>query len=394
MPNVSFADLIALYRHTRFDGNGGGALYVASKEIAATLRTIDSDQDLYDQVQISLVEAAEFDVGQEVRINIASPSHKFGYLCQNFDALFRTPGAAFVEPENYYVIDPGYAPGDEPVPPALARYRALLTIITALRNSATYVSELQRELVFIGTDKIAIPVEFAEADLPSTLEHLSPRLHRVLDGQIHTDEKYGLLADAVIEMTRAQPSARRFVHLVANLDHLCEEVEKGYRMFVSSFSYSRIKKEIEAARLDYIGKIHKTISDIQGQLLGIPVATIVVASQLKSPGWCDSTFWTNTAVLLGAWVFVGLLWLAVRNQRHTLEAIGTDMKGQRERLERDHAAVHDDFVGMFNELDKRVSWHRCVLTIVGCVALVGAGLATTAYLMMTPRGSMACFLPG
>ena len=77
-----------------------------------------------------------------------------------------------------------------------------------------------------------------------------------------------------------------------------------------------------------------------------------------------------------------------------LEAIGTDMKGQRERLERDHAAVHDDFVGMFNELDKRVSWHRCVLTIVGCVALVGAALATMAYLMMTPRGSIACLLPG
>lgn len=394
MPDVSFADLVALYRRTRFDGNGGGALYVASEEIAATLRAVESDEALYDLTQISLVEAVAFEVGQEVRINVASPSHKLGYLCQNFDALFRTPGAAFVEPENYYVIEPSYARGDEPAPPALARYRALLTIITALRNSATYVSELQRELVFIGTDKIAIPVEFTEADLPSSLEQISQRLSRVLDGQIHTDEKYGLLADAVIEMTRAQPSARRFVHLVANLDHLCEEVEKGYRMFVSSFSYSRIKKEIEAARLDYIGKIHKTIGDIQGQLLGIPVATIVVASQLKSPGWCDSVFWTNTAVVLGAWVFVALLWLAVRNQRHTLEAIGADMKGQRERLERDHAAVHDDFVGMFDELDKRVSWHRWVLTIVGCVALVGAALATTAYLMMTPRGSMACFLPG
>ena len=76
MPDVSFADLIALYRHTRFDGNGGGALYVASEEIASTLRAVESDEDLYDQVQISLVEAAEFAVGQEVRINIASPSHK------------------------------------------------------------------------------------------------------------------------------------------------------------------------------------------------------------------------------------------------------------------------------------------------------------------------------
>ncbi|WP_278391297.1 hypothetical protein [Sphingobium yanoikuyae] len=161
----------------------------------------------------------------------------------------------------------------------------------------------------------------------------------------------------------------------------------------SLLSDNQQKKDIETARLDYVGKIHKTIVEIQGQLLGIPVATIVVAPQLKQPGRCDVAFWTNTAVLLGAWIFVGLLWLAVRNQRHTLDTISLEMTAQRARLNREEAAIRDDFVGIYDDLDKRVRWHRTVLLIVGLAAVAGAVLATFAYLMLTPQGSVVCLLP-
>ena len=56
---------------------------------------------------------------------------------------------------------------------------------------------------------------------------------------------------------------------------------------------------MEAAKVDYVAKIHKTLIDIQGQLLAIPVATIIVASQLKSNQTCGVDFWTNIAVLAG-----------------------------------------------------------------------------------------------
>jgi hypothetical protein len=178
--------------------------------------------------------------------------------------------------------------------------------------------------------------------------------------------------------------------LISHLDQLCDEVEKGYRLFVSSFSYSKIRKEIETARLEYIGKIHKTLVDIQGQLLGIPVATIVVASQLKTPERCGLAFWTNAGVMLGAWIFVGLLWLAIRNQQHTLTAIEKEINGQNSRLERDYAAVRDDFVAIFDDLGGRITWHRRVLWFVLVLALSGAAGATYAWLRLTPSAYTAC----
>jgi hypothetical protein len=394
MANVGFADLVEIYRHTGFDGNGGGTLTVATPAIATTLRSIEADQSLYDLTQISLVDPADPAIGSQVPINVAAPSLKLGILAETFDKLFLSPGAAFEEPARYFVIDGSYASGDEPVPPVLLAYRAMLSVTALLKEAASHVNELQRELVFIGTETIVLPIRFKEADLTPSLISAAARFKTLFADPLHTQEKAELLAAVVIELAGGQRIERRFQFIVSNLERVCDEVEKGYRLFVSSFSYSKIRKEIETARLDYINKIHKTIVDIQGQLLGIPVATIVVASQLKLSKGCGVEFWTNCAVLLGAWIFVGLLSLAVSNQRQTLSMLAGEITGQRTRLDDDYAAVSKDFVDVFDDLDARIKWHRKVLAGVSGLALAGAVLATVAFFMLTEAGSARCLVGG
>src|SRR3546814_4258584 len=80
-----FADLFEIYRHTSFDGKGGGTLTIANEGIADTLRAIETDQDLYDLTQISLVHQRDPMVGTQVAINIAAPSLKLGFLAATFD---------------------------------------------------------------------------------------------------------------------------------------------------------------------------------------------------------------------------------------------------------------------------------------------------------------------
>src|SRR3546814_19705272 len=111
--DIGFADLVEIYRHTSFDGKGGGTLTIANEGIADTLRAIETDQDLYDLTQISLVHQRDPMVGTQVAINIAAPSLKLGFLAATFDALFLSPGAAFTEPQAYFVADLHYAPGDK-----------------------------------------------------------------------------------------------------------------------------------------------------------------------------------------------------------------------------------------------------------------------------------------
>src|SRR3546814_14104186 len=99
-----------------------------------------------------------------------------------YTTLFRSsPGAAFTEPADYFVADLNYAAGDNPVPEVLARYRALLTVVAALKHAASYVVELQRELGFIGNEHVVVPIVFTTADVRESLLAGAPRPGRLFE---------------------------------------------------------------------------------------------------------------------------------------------------------------------------------------------------------------------
>ena len=99
---------------------------------------------------------------------------------------------------------------------------------------------------------------------------------------------------------------------------------------------------------------------------------------------------TNLAVLLGAWVFIALLAIAIVNQWHTLSVLQTEIGRQQQRLADDYELVSGQFADQFEDLTGRIWWHRVALGGVAGAAALGALLATIAFLMLTARGSTAC----
>lgn len=390
MTRVTFADLVEVYRATRFDGPDGGMLTITNEAMASTLRSMEIDE-VYNDAQITIDGDTDPTVGAEVRISIGQPNAStMGLLVATFDDLFRSPRAVIAEPERYYVKDPGYASGDQPIPDILLRYRAVLDVLPILKESAALFDDTQRQLVFLGKEKVILPIQFTEGDLKGDVVEKAKRLTTLFADELHIDEKRIILQTTLVEMMGSLRPEIRFGFLIRNLERLADEVEKGYRLFISSFSYSKIRNDVETARLEFVGKIHKTIVDIQSQLLGIPVATIVVVSQLKTPSGCDVTFWTNLGVLVGAWVFVGMLGIAGLNQWKTLEVISNEVERQKSRLNDDFASVADQFSDVFEDLDKRVRWHEGALMGVGTVLSFGALATTIAFFKLAPSGSASC----
>lgn len=157
---------------------------------------------------------------------------------------------------------------------------------------------------------------------------------------------------------------------------MADTVAAGYRLFASSFTYSKIRREVESAQAEFIARIHKTFVDLQGQILGIPVATIVVASQLKPAATCGPEIWTNLGVVAGAWIFVLFLIASIANQWLTLNAVTFEFERQRHRLIHDFAEVETDFDSVFTQLRRRAFWHRCVFVVIGVIGFGGALFAT------------------
>jgi len=387
MPDLTFTDLVEIYRATRFDADGEGILTIGSEHIVQTLRAIIDDDLLYGDAQISVPDGVDLVIGAEVPISVGRPNmRKMGRLVSSFDELFQSPGAAFEEPPNYYVIDVAFASSDEPAPAALVGYRAMLSLMSILRDAATLVNETMGELIFIGAEKVVVPIGFVQGDLAGDFAADAERLRKLFEGELHLDEKRTILVATLTGMVAWLRKPARFGFILRNIDRIADEVEKGYRLFTSSFSYSKIRNDVETARIDFVGKIHKTIVDVQGQLLGIPVATVVVVSQMKRVTGCDQTYWTNIGVLVGAWIFVLMLAIAGWNQWKTLAVINQEVERQSERMANDLAAVGGDLVNMFDDLTDRIWYHRAIAIAVGIVLSGGAIVATVAFFKLLPSG--------
>lgn len=392
MARITFDQLTLLYRHIAFDQNGDqGRLSIATPEVLEVIQLIEDDQDIAVDADIVVLDDDALQVGQIVSVRVGPPRTALGSLVRDFDGLLDTPEARVKEPRAYFVIDGGITPDIDPCPERLATYRKVLEFTKLVGEAAAYVDQSKRELIFIKDGKFSVPLAYKAADLDRVSVSDADAILSACADEIHRDQKLAILAEAVIGICASQPVAVRFRHLIANLGSVSEEVRNGYQLFASSFSYSKIRNEIEAARIDYLNKIHKTIIDIQTQLLGIPVATIIVASQLKVTSACGVEFWTNFAVVMGAWIFVALLAIAIGNQWATLASISEDIARQKTKFQRDFAALSDQFDTIFVTLAGRIKWQRRFLGFVGVLAVVGAAVATFVAYRVTNVPYMSCW---
>jgi hypothetical protein len=396
MAAVNFAHLLEIYRHTRFEADAQeGTLTITSDAILATLNAIETDETAAaDAGIVPLVEPTTMAVGETVKVRISAPRLALGILARDFDQLLNAPGARLAEPNAYFVVQ-GRLARDIAAPPVrLVAYRAVLDFVALLAEAASYLDQTRQELVFIHEGKFTVPVRYDAAMLDRVSLGAVKRLQDYFGDETHKDQKLEILAQAVVQTTQAQPPDRRFVFLLDNLADLADAVRDGYRLFASNFSYGKIRDELEAAKLDYIAKIHKTVVDIQGQLLGIPVATVIVASQLKIASACSVELWTDVAIVGGAWIFLVLLLVAIINQWMTLSSIKAEIKRQKDKLIRDYAAISEQFTDIFVSLSRRIAWHRFGLIFVAFIAIVGAVFATFAFTHFSQVKIIGCLTGG
>lgn len=373
---AEFADLVAIIRgltdRTITAGVASGNVHIDTADTLAALHACESDSANTGLTLVTPDSITSVEIGSDVDIEIRTPRPGFGLIPENLDGLLRFPGAHVTEPARYYLLDTNYQMSDEaPAGHVVRSYRTVLQFIAMLKGCAAFLDEREEVLIFIKEGKFEVPVSFAQSDLGAmNIDDISALTIAIPPG-VHEKQCASIMAEAVYELTAKLPLSKRFAALLEHAKELKERFEKGYKLFAAGFSYEKIRDEIEAARVEYSGKIHKVFSDIQNQLLGIPVATIIVATQMKANKEVGAEFWTSLAVLLGSFIFMLLMHFLLRNQRQTLEVIGIEIMRQKTKLEKEHAAIASNFMDTFRSLDSRYRGQRRILRVVDGVVVVG-----------------------
>ncbi len=394
MGRITFDRLVAIYRSTSFDDAGDeGEITIADQAMLSDLAEIDEGGATSDEANIVLIAEPPggLATGVGVRARLGPPQLSIGVLARDLDMLLNTPRARLREPEHYFLIDGGVTRQSAPTPADIESYRRVLTVVSLLGEAAAFVDPARQEMVLFNQGRVVVPIRYVVADIRATDAGEATRLCGFFDDSMHREQKLTLLADVLVSMASGQATPGRLPFILRNLDAANQAIADGYRLFVSEFSYAKIRRDIETAETEYVGRIHKTFVDIQGQLLGIPVATVLVASQMKPVTSCGVDFWTDTAAVTGAWLFVALMLIAVANQWMTLGSVANEIDGQRARMMTDYQAISPQFSPVFRRLRRRVGWHLGGLVLVSLTCLVGASVSSIAFSRIVQVSPVSCF---
>jgi len=384
MPQNKFDKLVELYRAIEFNPNSRrGSFTSSTKEQIENIKMLLSEESDEYGLKVTNGNIDTLTIGQTIELEVGDPKIALGIVATDIDDFLTAPKVRIKEPSRYFIIKDKFCVSDEVIPDAIERYRYTLKFIDLLKQAAAYLDENSGELIFIAEGKYEVPTIFKGGDLNKIDVSAMTRLINSFENDTHKDQKLAILAKSVQSICGVSKTSERFQVLLENVPQLLKSFSEGYRLFVADFSYEKIVDQLEVAKLEEIGKIHKTFSDIQNQILGIPVATILVATQMKSATNIGYQFWVNTAVMVGCLVFFILSTLVLKNQLHSLTAIGNEISRKKQQMLDEYKSVEDLITKSFPLLEARLKTQRNAFWVVDFILVIGLILSIVIYFSLT-----------
>ena len=116
----------------------------------------------------------------------------------------------------------------------------------------------------------------------------------------------------------------KLVNLASLLDdfrYVLDRCNSSYELYLSDFSYNKLKLEIDSKTLEYTSKLQGVINDSQTKLIAIPTAFVLAATSLNFNIDNILLDFKNIAIIIGTLVFAILIQLFISNQLSSLEFI-------------------------------------------------------------------------
>lgn len=262
-------------------------------------------------------------------------------------------------------------------PDLVVRYVDTVRLWDLLTRMADHVDQDGLALHFIKShdSRIAISADYGQQDLIA-IPSLNQFASEFVETEHHKDQKRSILRTALVERFKGQKKVL-FAEVLPVFESILENVRSSYAMYVAEFSFEKVKAEVEKDNLESTLKLNKTFSEIQNQLLAIPVALVLVAGQItQSAGWTLK----NVVIWLGSLVFAVLMFMLIHNQRNAISAVGEEIELRSLKIKKQPREISAKFEVGFEALRKRRRRQDVLLTVIGW--LVGVSFAfSTAVLV-------------
>lgn len=378
--SVSFEQLIELYRKIEFVNHSMTGSFLLEKQTDCDfiVQLLGDDQKYG-----IMLDSGNVVVGETVRLTVDLPRTTFGRVFRNVKEALQAPKQQCTELDNYFIFDIQFSKNDTEVPQDIKNYRMVISFLALLEESSAYFDKSTYQYIFLGTEVFKLSPRYSYETIRD-LDYASlENLISCFKEDPHREQKLDILVKSIQMVTEDTDTLDKFEYILNNPQKLKDQFLKGYKIFASGFSYDKIMDQLRTAKVEEMGKIHKAFSDIQNHILGIPVASIIVATQFKdAPTWQGQGI-TNSFILLGCFIFICLVFLVLCNQKQTLNAINDELIHKKKQINKEFSFIKDDVEGVFEIIDKRLKIQRWAFRAIGLILTIGLISTVFAYILVT-----------
>lgn len=369
---IQFYDLTLIYKRMSLEKSDRAKLFIDSAELKETLESIrDFDSAKYDSGIDIIGDSENIEIGSTIKIKVESPKPSLGYLAENFSDYLKRPKTKIREVP-FFLIDCKTCSADQDIPNEVKNYKIILRLVRTIATCSHYFDKDQESLTFYKDGKFDVKIDYSVKDLENTDALSLEKIETLLLDKNHQEQKNLLLANTITEKLKDTPEKLRFSLIISELSDIYARFQTAYNLFSKDFSYEKARDEINKFKLDIIGRIHKAISDIQTQLLGIPLASFIALSQIKSTQSFDTQLAANTLILIGVLIFCLLLHGLTRNQTLTLNTIKGETDRQLAVLKEKFNLTPDAYTQPFIEIEERLSFQFKAIKLIIALNIIAA----------------------
>lgn len=298
------------------------------------------------------------------------------YFSASMADLLTAPSRKRKAPTTFYVADLDFLYNGEinKCPTPVKSYLEHTCLVSLLEKISDHQGDISK-LIFFHKEKFDLQINYSA-------EHLSPicRLNefkkKFVEDDIHSEQKKTIIKSVLLEFHNEFDKKLSTGLIAEKFEEFYRRVSSSYQLYVSEFSFQKIKAEVEKSKFEFITRINKVFSDIQNQLLVVPASLILVGSQYETS---NSMTLKNLIIFCGAIAFAAFMMLLILNQRNTLLSILNEINNELQLIKQKHSSVKLQFDDQYKLLETRFLYQYILLEIVSLIVALALAAASALF---------------
>lgn len=257
-------------------------------------------------------------------------------------------------------------------------------VIADLFSNLKIISDLQGDsgnksfIIFVGKKNLKINSEYDLGDLNKDSILIKSFIRDYIQNEFHQEDRHLSIINGLHEVyNEGEISLSVFLKKIETFFRV---VKSNFQLYMDKFSFDDFKNKVEEDRREYTIKINKVFSDMQNQLLTLPIATVLAAGQMVNVASAGD-FIKNVLIVIGIIIFCVFVLMQIANQGSTLTALDDEIKLRKSEMDKKEDSDHKtEYLGVYTQLDKRIEKLGDNLELVKNITLVATTLVFLVFI--------------